>query len=96
MTHEQFEKYCKRNKPTKIVPTSCRVLFHFRKTVVIEASVGFDDELIYTKHTKAKGNSKALFTSLQEYAPTFIKSTIQKYSPKNYNKLLNQITQKSI
>lgn len=53
MTPEKFENYCKRNKPTKIVSSGHRIVFHFKVRVVIEVINGIDG-LIYTKWRKAK------------------------------------------
>ncbi len=90
MTTEQFLKYCKRNKPTKIIPTKHDIIFHFKKTVVISATNGIDG-IIYTKRRKVIGNTKALLSSLREITPLMTNKMLEKYGDKNYKRFLKQI-----
>lgn len=80
MTVEQFYKYCKRNKPTRIIPYDYCIEFHFKTRVVIQASNGIDC-IIYTKQRKCKGNSKALIADLLEIAPKFMDDIKRKHAP---------------
>lgn len=91
MTVQQFLKYCKRNKPTKILPHEYGIDFHFKTMVVINATSGIDG-MIYTKWRKCRNGSKALFADLQEIAPKVMDDMKRKYSPENnkiFNKMMN-------
>lgn len=78
MTANDFLKYCKRNKPTKIIPNEYGITFNFKTRVVITATNGIDG-IIYTKQRKDKGNTKALLADLLEITPMFIDNMKRKY-----------------
>lgn len=92
MTAAKFEKYCKRNKPTKIIPTDDGITFHFKVRVVIQVTNGIDG-LIYSKWRKYKKDaSKALIADLSEAAPMYFDNLKRKYGQFDAIKLqqLNQ------
>ncbi len=88
MTNEQFIKYCKRNKPTKVIPTEYEIQFYFKKTVRIDACNGIDG-FYYIKYTKARGNTKELLASLIDFTPKFYENMKEKYSKKNFKSMTN-------
>ena len=90
MTSEQFDKYCKRNKPTKIIAQKYSIVFHFKKRVVIEVTNGIDG-LIYTKWMKQKGNSMALIADLLEVTPGYLDEMKRKYGTEAFNNKLKQL-----
>lgn len=79
MTPEQFQKYCRRNTPKKIIADEQGVAFHFKVRVIINVFNGIDG-LIYVKARKArKGEGAALFSDLREMASKFIDGMKRKY-----------------
>jgi hypothetical protein len=79
MTPKNFERYCKRNKPTKIVAADYGMEFYFANGKRIDVRNGID-HLHYIKYCKPKPNAgKELIASLLEFTPMFMDDIKRKY-----------------
>ncbi len=79
MIANNFQKYCKRNPPIKIVASDYGMEFYFSNGKRIDVRNGID-HLHYIKYCKPKKNAgKALVADLMELAPMYMDDMKRKY-----------------